>query len=104
MGLWAGYAYCVSTSNNEPSRTALPTASSTTQAVTVPSPTQTNSIISTCNDYALAQSGDYCSEFAQDNGISASNLYAWNTVLGSDGSNCDTAFFANYYYCIGVES
>ena len=103
-GLWAGYAYCIATSNYDPSRTALPAASSTTQAATLSSPTQINSIISSCNKYALAQSGDYCSKFAEDNGISTSDLYAWNTVLGSDGVNCNTAFFANYYYCVGVGS
>ena len=103
-GLFAGYAYCVATSNDHRSRTALPAASTTISVSTAPSPTQANSIISNCKTYALASSGEYCSEFAQKNGISASDLYAWNSVLGSNGVNCNTAFFANYYYCVGVSS
>ncbi|KAL8699133.1 MAG: hypothetical protein Q9201_006182 [Fulgogasparrea decipioides] len=69
----------------------------------VPSPTQAG-IASNCNKYKIAQSGDYCSKFAQDNSVSTDDLYAWNPVLGSGGSNCNTQFFLGYYYCIGVSS
>lgn len=69
----------------------------------VPSPTQAG-IASNCDKYKIAQSGDYCSKFAQDNAISTDELYSWNPVLGSGGSNCDTQFFLNYYYCIGISS
>ncbi|KAL8836527.1 MAG: hypothetical protein Q9170_002882 [Blastenia crenularia] len=81
-----GYYYCVA---------ATPPS--------VPSPTQAG-IASNCNKYKIAQSGDWCSKFAQDNGITTDNLYAWNPVLGSGGSNCDTQFFLGYYYCIGISS
>lgn len=69
----------------------------------VPSPTQAG-IAPNCNKYKIAQSGDWCSKFAQDNSVSTDNLYAWNPVLGNGGSNCDTQFFLGYYYCIGVGS
>ena len=93
-----GYYYCIAG--------PTPTSSSSSPTSTVspaPSPTQSG-ISSNCNNYAIAQSGDYCSIFAQNHGISTNNLYAWNTVLGTNGANCDTQFFLGYYYCIGVNS
>lgn len=29
-------------------------------------------------------------------------LYSWNTVLGSGGSNCDTVVLLGYYYCVAA--
>lgn len=52
----------------------------------------------------MAQSGEWCAIFAERNGISLANLYAWNTVLGAGGENCGNMFWANTYYCIGVSS
>ena len=94
-----GYYYCVA----GPSATSVATPTPTTSVPAVPSPTQTG-IASNCNKYAVANDGDYCSKFAQEYNVSTDNLYAWNTVLGSGGSNCDTQFFLGYYYCIGVSS
>ena len=68
----------------------------------MPSPTQPNSIPENCDVYVEAVSGDYCYIFAQNNNITTTQLYQWNTVLGSAGANCGTAFFAGYYYCVGV--
>ena len=70
--------------------------------VDIPSPTQQNSIPANCDIYAEAISGDYCSKFATDNNITTSELYDWNAILGSSGGNCNTEFFADYYYCVGV--
>lgn len=67
----------------------------------VPSPTQAG-IAANCDKYKIAQSGDYCSKFAQDNGVSTDDLYTWNPVLGSGGNNCDSQFFLGYYYCVGI--
>jgi hypothetical protein len=67
----------------------------------VPSPTQTG-IIPNCNKWAAASGMDYCYIFAQEHGITTDQLYAWNTVLGSGGSNCSTSLWKGYYYCIGV--
>jgi LysM repeat protein len=94
-----GYYYCVA----GPSLSTSAAPTSTSSAPATPSPTQPG-ISANCNKYMIAKSGDYCYKFAQDNGISTDNLYAWNTVLGSGGSNCGTKFFLGYYYCIGVSN
>lgn len=69
----------------------------------VPSPTQPG-IISSCNKYAEAIVGDTCFDFASASNITPNQLYTWNTVLGSGGSQCSTQFQANTYYCVGVSS
>ncbi|KAI5244029.1 hypothetical protein E4T43_03970 [Aureobasidium subglaciale] len=69
--------------------------------VALPSPTQSG-IAKTCTKYQIAKAGDYCYVFAQDNGITADQLYAWNTILGANGANCQTQFQAGEYYCVGV--
>lgn len=63
-----------------------------------------NNAVSSCNKFAIANSGDYCSIFAQNNGITTAQLYEWNAVLASDASGCDTQFWSGYYYCVGVSS
>jgi LysM repeat protein len=93
-----GYYYCIA---GPPSTSTTTTPAST--STPAPSPTQSG-IATNCNKYAMAQSGEYCSLFAQEHGISTDNLYKWNTVLGANGANCDTQFFAGYEYCIGVSS
>lgn len=85
------YYYCI----------AGPTPTST--ETPPPSPTQSG-IASNCNKYAESQSGESCSLFAEEHGVSTTDLYTWNTVLGTNGANCDTQFFLGYYYCIGVSS
>ncbi|KAL8784862.1 MAG: hypothetical protein Q9195_008879 [Heterodermia aff. obscurata] len=62
-----------------------------------PTPTQSG-IASNCNKYAKAIVGDTCFGFAQANEITTDQLYGWNTVLGSGGSQCSTQFQANTYY------
>ncbi|KAF8252101.1 LysM domain-containing protein [Wilcoxina mikolae CBS 423.85] len=103
-GFWLGYAYCVGTSDTIFStRSSSPAApSASVSQVPVPTPTQPNNIISNCNKYAQAKSGDYCYLFAQNNGITTAQLYAWNSVLGSDGSGCANSFWLGYWYCVGV--
>lgn len=96
----AGYWYCVNDGSIQPT-TTTPVSSPTGSPA--PSPTQSG-IASNCNKYQIAKSGDYCSKFASDNGITTDELYAWNTVLGTNGANCTTQFQANEYYCIGVSS
>ena len=105
-GLWATYAYCIGTTDQNPApsptSTLTSSASSSSSGVAVPSPTQANSIAKNCNKYAQAASGGTCSDFATSNGISTTDLYSWNSVLGSLGANCNTQFWGGYYYCIGV--
>ncbi|KAL8659925.1 MAG: hypothetical protein Q9202_006880 [Teloschistes flavicans] len=79
-----------------------PPPTSTTSAAPAPTPNQVGNAISNCNKYAQTQDGDYCYLFATRNGITTADLYAWNSVLGSDGSGCNTSFWLGYYYCVGV--
>jgi len=101
---WAGNWYCVSgpasAASSTSTRTSI-TATPTSIAPAVPSPTQTG-ITANCNKWAAASGTDYCYIFAQEHGITTDQLYAWNTVLGSGGSNCSTSLWKGYYYCIGV--
>ena len=106
-GLWATYAYCIGTTDQNPAPSttltlATSSASSSPSGLAIPSPTQANSIAPDCNKYAQAASGSTCSAFAASNGISTTNLYSWNSVLGSLGENCNTEFWSGYYYCTGV--
>jgi hypothetical protein len=72
-------------------------------SVAAPGPTKSG-ITSACNKYAEAVSGDGCTSFAQEHGVTTTELYAWNTMLGSGGPNCATALWAGNYYCVGVTS
>jgi len=68
-----------------------------------PGPTATQSGIAiNCNNYAEAKSGDNCHDFAVSHSIAPAQLYQLNPVLGSNGVNCSTNFWASEYYCIGV--
>jgi LysM repeat protein len=98
---FAGYYYCVGISGSSSPTTTSSSAATSTTAVAVPSPTQSG-IVSNCNGFAQAVSGDYCYEFASNHNITTTELYDWNTVLGSNGANCGTEFFAGYYYCISI--
>ena len=81
--------------------TPVTTSAVVSSPTSAPSPTQTG-ITSGCTKYVMAQSGAYCTKFEQANNITPDQLYSWNTVLGSGGSNCDTAFFLGYYYCVAA--
>ncbi|KAK3333069.1 hypothetical protein B0T19DRAFT_458160 [Cercophora scortea] len=97
---WAGEAYCVGVATAASSSTSKPATTSTTSA-SGPGPTQTG-IIATCNKYAVASGGLGCYDFAIANGITPALLYEWNTVLGANGANCGTLFWAGEAYCVGV--
>ncbi|KAK9772777.1 hypothetical protein AB5N19_03209 [Seiridium cardinale] len=97
--LWAEEWYCVGIAAAVSTTTTTPPA--TTARITPAGPTQTGIALS-CNKYAAAASGDSCSGFATKNGITVAQLYTWNTVLGANGANCATMFWANEYYCVGV--
>ena len=68
-----------------------------------PSPTQTG-ISPSCNRYSQAHEGIQCGYFANASGITADNLYSWNTVLGPTGEGCETHFLAKHYDCVGTTS
>lgn len=96
---WGDTFYCVGVSPNY----VAPPKPSPTGAAPAPGPTQSG-IISTCNKYLMANAGGSCSAFASRAGISTSQLYAWNKVLGNNGQNCASSFWGNTYYCVGVRS
>lgn len=88
-----GYAYCVGTTDDNPTRSNSSTTSTThTSGAPAPTKTQENNAPSNCNGWAEAQAGDYCSLFAERNDITLDQLFSWNAVLGSDSSGCDTMF------------
>ncbi|KAL3418045.1 LysM domain-containing protein [Phlyctema vagabunda] len=95
--------YCVGVSGGATTSTTSVPAATTTAAGTAPGPTQTG-IISTCNKFAESISGLGCYDFAVAEGITPTQLYTWNTVLGTDGANCGTELWENEYYCVGVSS
>jgi chitinase len=69
---------------------------------TIPSPIQPG-VISTCNKYEKTNPGGAkCDKFAARIGVSTAQLYAWNSVLGSNGENCGSKFVGDTYYCVGV--
>ncbi|TEY30753.1 hypothetical protein BOTCAL_0847g00020 [Botryotinia calthae] len=72
-------------------------------ATAAPGPTQTG-ITSACNAYATADNGIGCVDFAFQNCISATQLFAWNNVLGANGENCLSLFWAKEYYCVNVQT
>jgi len=59
-------------------------------------------MVSNCDLYAQAVSGDYYSKFAAENGITTTEIYEWNAVLGTNGTNCNAEFYAGYYCCVGI--
>lgn len=99
---WGDTYYCVGVSPNyvAPVTTTQPTP---TGAAPAPGPTQSG-IISTCSKYLMANPGGSCPVFANRAGITTAQLYAWNSVLGNNGQNCQTSFWGNTYYCVGVRS
>lgn len=102
---WGNEYYCVAVSPNyvAPAQTTTSKTATPTGAAPAPGPTQSG-IISTCSKYLMANAGGSCPVFANRAGISTAQLYAWNTVLGKNGENCATSFWANTYYCVGVRS
>ncbi|OCL13420.1 carbohydrate-binding module family 50 protein [Glonium stellatum] len=91
--LFVGYYYCVAIPGTPTTRSATPNPTSSG-----PQPEQSG-IVSSCNKYYLAKSGDSCSTIEKSQGITATNFFAWNKGIKSDCSN----LFLGYYVCIGVK-
>jgi len=72
-----------------------------TSPTAAPGPTQTG-IAPSCNSYAMADNGIGCVDFAFQNCIDTTQLFSWNAVLGPNGENCTTLFWAKEYYCVNV--
>lgn len=84
-----------------PGGVVTPCPTYTNSPTAAPGPTQTG-ITPSCNAYALAPNGIGCVDFAALNCIQTSDLFSWNSVLGKNGENCGTLFWAQEYYCIAV--
>lgn len=86
------------TTTKTPTSTMVTTVTKTT-GVATPTPIQTGTA-SNCDDFYLVQSGDTCDIIAAAEGISVSDLYAWNPAVGVN--TCRT-LLAGYYICVGVK-
>ena len=95
---FAGYWYCIGVTG--PS-TVLTTPIVSPTASATPSPVQPG-IDPECTKYSEAVSGDDCTSFASENSITPGQFYSWNPALGTGGTSCGSAFWANYYYCVGA--
>ncbi|KAF3941392.1 Endochitinase [Dactylella cylindrospora] len=97
---WLGYYYCVDgpITTTTTTTSTLTTTSTTATTTSQPSPTQ-EGFPPDCERWDIAESGDYCSKFAEDNGITLAQLYALNPVLAAP-NGCDNSFWLGYYYCV----
>jgi LysM repeat protein len=101
---WADENYCIGVSGSaNPSAIASSTSGSPTATSNAPMETQAG-IAADCNSFATAVAGDTCTAFAAAHGIETAQLYAWNPVLGANGSDCAKSFWAEESYCIGTAS
>ncbi|KAJ5313358.1 uncharacterized protein N7443_000242 [Penicillium atrosanguineum] len=89
-GLVIGDYYCVAIPDTPTTRTASLTA--------LPTPTTPSDTISDCADYWLVGTNDNCTAIASTNGISVTNLEAWNPSLGPDCSGLT----ADTYICVAA--
>jgi GH18 family chitinase/LysM repeat protein len=87
--------------SNTNSASTNPSDSDSDSASPPPPKTQPG-IASDCKTFATAKAGDTCFAFAAANKIEAAQLYEWNPVLGKDGSECATKFWAEESYCVGT--
>ncbi|KAL2787767.1 hypothetical protein BJX66DRAFT_340850 [Aspergillus keveii] len=111
-GLVLGTYYCISTYPDGvpggqpdwtgPTVTVPPSTPATTttasSGISTPSPVQTG-IISTCNEFYRAISGDTCYDIALENEVPLSDFYTWNPAVKSDCSGLQ----ADVYVCVGVQ-
>ncbi|KAI0191405.1 hypothetical protein EV127DRAFT_338251 [Xylaria flabelliformis] len=103
LTLILGDYVCVGTTTSSTSVTTLTSMSTTTtpgNGISTPTPVQTG-IASNCNRFYLVQSGDICDTIAAAEGISVSDLYAWNPAVGV---NTCKYLYPGDYICIGVVS
>lgn len=98
---WAGYVDVTTITSNATATTtpiASTTSVGTTSSVVTPTPIQTD-MVSNCNNFTLAKSGDTCYDIALSNSITLEDFEDWNPAVGA---NC-TDLFLGYYYCIGIQ-
>ncbi|KAI1380748.1 hypothetical protein F4677DRAFT_441082 [Hypoxylon crocopeplum] len=107
--LWLGYRYCVSTDlvpTDVPSTTASATPTSTSSSPPIstspvaPGPTQPGTV-ENCNAWHVVGDGDSCWAITEEYQITLDQFYAWNPAIQDD---CNTNFWLDYAYCVGVSS
>ncbi|KAI0806567.1 carbohydrate-binding module family 50 protein [Xylaria sp. FL0064] len=84
LNLIAGDYVCIGTTTSSTSITTSTSKSTTTtpgNGISTPMHVQTG-IASNCNRFYLVQNGDICDTIAAAEGISVSDLYAWNPAVG----------------------
>ncbi|KAI0128625.1 WSC domain-containing protein [Xylariales sp. AK1849] len=68
----------------------------------LPFPTQAG-IVSNCESWMRAfDKGDFCAWFAGRGNTVPREFYKLNPFLGLNGENCNTQFWASYWYCVGT--
>ncbi|EUC34225.1 carbohydrate-binding module family 50 protein [Bipolaris victoriae FI3] len=110
--IWKDYYYCVGVNGegapittSRPATGTLSSATRTSTTESVPKPTNTQAgQPASCNKWHTTGDGASCWAIITDSGVAASDFYAWNPVLGSQGENCGTQIWPGYSYCIGVSA
>ncbi|KAL3486232.1 hypothetical protein BJX62DRAFT_228928 [Aspergillus germanicus] len=92
--LWLGYYVCTSRAGATATMTTTTTAGN---GIATPTPTLPG-MVANCDAFYLVKAGDGCAAIASSKGISLSQLYAWNTNLGT---MC-TGLWAEYYVCVSI--
>jgi LysM repeat protein len=99
-GLWANEWYCVAGPTGSATTTTttstIPTTTTSTAIVT-PTPHQPN-MVSGCQTFYEAMSGDSCSGIATEYDITLTQFYTWNPDVG----NTCSALWADEWYCVGM--
>jgi hypothetical protein len=97
--LEVGEYVCIDIIGYAPSTTmtSISTTTSSGNGVTTPSPHEPG-MLSDCNSFYLASSGDTCASIADSYGITVADIEAWNEDVGS---SC-TDIWLNYYICVGI--
>ncbi|RYP81166.1 hypothetical protein DL769_002114 [Monosporascus sp. CRB-8-3] len=97
-GLCAEVNVCVGVVRLTPTATTTTTTTTRpTNGNSTPTPIQ-DGMTTNCNELYKANSGDDCVAISQNNGVSLSELYAWNKVLDA---GCG-GLLLDYYYCVGI--
>ena len=83
------HLYNLNVPGKGPSGDSLSATIGTLAGQVAPSPTQPG-ISPSCNKYSQAHEAVQFAQFANASGITADNLYSWNTVLGPTGDSCSS--------------
>ncbi|KAL8366432.1 hypothetical protein RB595_004963 [Gaeumannomyces hyphopodioides] len=113
QGLWPGYRYCISITENpdngeDPSPATTSTTSTSSNSTssapnpspTPPGPTQ-EGIAANCNKWHLAGDGLFCYDISVLYVITTDQFHDWSPAVSRD---CGSGFYGAYAYCVGLSS